>query len=113
MTKVINGERPEAKSIIPKCYQNLIKLCWSQDPLKRPSFKSIVLELKTNQEFISNDDINIKEFQDYVKFIDECKQFDQFEYLFLSINKTIQKTDLSIIRKDRLNKERLNQILNS
>lgn len=34
--KIYAGARPEYPSKIPKCYVDLMKKCWDEDPLKRP-----------------------------------------------------------------------------
>ncbi|GBB83131.1 hypothetical protein RclHR1_00010013 [Rhizophagus clarus] len=39
---ICKGERPKVIEKIPQCYINLMKRCWSEDPLKRPS----ALEIK-------------------------------------------------------------------
>ena len=42
---IINGERPDLSFIMNERIETLIKKCWDQDPLKRPSFNEIVHEL--------------------------------------------------------------------
>ncbi|RIA85506.1 kinase-like domain-containing protein, partial [Glomus cerebriforme] len=34
---ICKGERPEIIKNTPKCYVNLMKSCWNQDPFKRPA----------------------------------------------------------------------------
>ena len=34
---ICKGERPEITENTPQCYINLMKKCWDEDPLKRPS----------------------------------------------------------------------------
>ena len=55
------GFRPKFNERIPKCYQQLIEKCWSQDPTLRPTFDEIVSELKMNN------DIDKAEFKKYIK----------------------------------------------
>ncbi|GBC04880.1 hypothetical protein RclHR1_05910013 [Rhizophagus clarus] len=38
---ICKGERPEIIKSTPQCYVNLMKKCWSEDPLKRPSAKEV------------------------------------------------------------------------
>ncbi|CAB5192874.1 unnamed protein product [Rhizophagus irregularis] len=35
------GERPKIIENIPKCYMELMKKCWNEDPLKRPSVSEV------------------------------------------------------------------------
>ncbi|PKB96994.1 kinase-like protein, partial [Rhizophagus irregularis] len=37
-----NGERPEIIENTPQCYIDLMKKCWDEDPLKRPSSKEVL-----------------------------------------------------------------------
>ncbi|CAI2171153.1 18269_t:CDS:1, partial [Funneliformis geosporum] len=39
---ICKGERPEDIKNVPKCYTNLMKKCWDENPLKRPT----ALEIK-------------------------------------------------------------------
>ncbi|KAK8839971.1 hypothetical protein M9Y10_031688 [Tritrichomonas musculus] len=50
---------------VPKCYQDLIESCWSENPEERPTFNDIVNNLKTNLDFIK-EGINKEEFLDYI-----------------------------------------------
>ncbi|POG64408.1 kinase-like domain-containing protein [Rhizophagus irregularis DAOM 181602=DAOM 197198] len=49
------GERPEIIENTPQCYVNLMKKCWNEDPLKRPSAKE-VLKIIKNWIFRPDDD---------------------------------------------------------
>ncbi|GES94465.1 kinase-like domain-containing protein [Rhizophagus clarus] len=40
--KIINGERPEIIENTPQCYIDLMKKCWNENPLKRPSAQEVV-----------------------------------------------------------------------
>ena len=63
-------KRPEFNFFICKAFRDLIEKCWSQDPKSRPSFDEILKELRTNEEFISEDVVS-KDYYEYIKFIDE------------------------------------------
>jgi serine/threonine protein kinase len=39
---ICKGERPEIIENTPQCYIDLMKKCWDEDPLKRPSSKEIL-----------------------------------------------------------------------
>lgn len=70
MNDVVNkGYRPELDKTISKCYQNLIKSCWSSNPEKRPSFSDIVNLFKTDREFIT-EKIDKSEYLQYINMID-------------------------------------------
>lgn len=73
---IANRCRPEFKRPIPEVYKQLIEKCWSDDPNERPSFNSIVKELRNNPDFIT-DKVNKTEFRDYVKYIDQFNAVDQ------------------------------------
>src|ERR1700754_1839386 len=38
---ICKGERPEIIENTPQCYVNLMKKCWNEDPLKRPSTSEV------------------------------------------------------------------------
>ncbi|RGB40688.1 kinase-like domain-containing protein [Rhizophagus diaphanus] len=38
---ICKGERPEIIENTPQCYMDLMKKCWDEDPLKRPSSKEV------------------------------------------------------------------------
>lgn len=63
-----NNLRPELDDTVPIAYRELIESCWNQDPEKRPSFKSIINQLKS-EKFIKNVDKNL--FEAYIKIINE------------------------------------------
>src|SRR5688572_6403073 len=48
---ICKGERPEIIENTPQCYVNLMKKCWDEDPLKRPSTSEIKNIIK---DWISN-----------------------------------------------------------
>ncbi|RGB31839.1 kinase-like domain-containing protein [Rhizophagus diaphanus] len=62
---ICGGDRPEIIENTPQCYVNLMKKCWNEDPLKRPSasdvkcaignwFNNFDYNEKTNEEIKSN-----------------------------------------------------------
>lgn len=67
-----NGYRPEFRVSIPSSYKDLITSCWREEPSSRPSFKEIVKKLREDPGFIT-DQVNKKQFDNYVKYIDEFK----------------------------------------
>ena len=44
---VLNGNYPQMPQFCPEDYTNLIKACWTKDPLKRPPFTFIANKLKS------------------------------------------------------------------
>ncbi|KAK8838600.1 hypothetical protein M9Y10_033232 [Tritrichomonas musculus] len=66
------GERPKFNDMIPDAYKDLIDRCWSQEPLKRPTFDQIVEELRSNPDFIT-DLVDEGQYMSYIDYIDECK----------------------------------------
>ncbi|RGB36606.1 kinase-like domain-containing protein [Rhizophagus diaphanus] len=51
---ICEGERPEIIENTPQCYVDLMKKCWNENPLKRPSSKEI-LSIIDNWIFRSSD----------------------------------------------------------
>lgn len=49
---VLSGQRPPIGRNVNEEWANLVRKCWNQDPIKRPSFLEIVLELKPMVELI-------------------------------------------------------------
>ncbi|POG78762.1 kinase-like domain-containing protein [Rhizophagus irregularis DAOM 181602=DAOM 197198] len=43
---ICKGERPEIIEITPQCYVDLMKKCWNENPLKRPSSKEVLEIIK-------------------------------------------------------------------
>ncbi|POG77870.1 kinase-like domain-containing protein [Rhizophagus irregularis DAOM 181602=DAOM 197198] len=39
---ICKGERPEIIENTPQCYVDLMKMCWNEDPLKRPSSREVL-----------------------------------------------------------------------
>ncbi|RGB41757.1 kinase-like domain-containing protein, partial [Rhizophagus diaphanus] len=39
---ICKGERPEITENTPQCYVDLMKKCWDEDPLKRPSSQEVL-----------------------------------------------------------------------
>ncbi|RIB21887.1 hypothetical protein C2G38_2034024 [Gigaspora rosea] len=68
--EILKGLRPKVIQGIPLCYQNLLKRCWNNDPLKRPSaieiyetIKSWKNDVNVLSEFLKSD--NAIEIKDY------------------------------------------------
>ena len=80
-------KRPEFIKPIPECYKKLIEKCWSHDPNERPTFSEIVLQLKTNPEFVT-ENINKNEYYKYIELIEETHSVKEF-------NQQIQQTEFS------------------
>lgn len=62
----VEGKRPEIKKEVPNIYKELIQSCWNQDPDERPSFDSIIDDLKNKKEFIT-EKINENTFHSYIE----------------------------------------------
>ncbi|CAB5369848.1 unnamed protein product [Rhizophagus irregularis] len=65
---ICKGERPEVIENTPQCYVDLMKKCWNEDPLERPS----ALEIKNiigNWIFYSSDKINDELLGNIMEFI--------------------------------------------
>lgn len=112
MNKVLKGERPEINDMMmPKCIQDLIESCWSQEPSKRPTFSQIVEELRTNESFINEyyDDNEeeyeeYKEYKEYINYIDEyMKSKGNLLIEDFFKNKKLIKIDLALIKKKHSN----------
>ena len=68
------GKRPKFNTPIPQCYKNLIISCWNKNIYKLPTFSNIVNELERNQEFLT-DEIDVKEYKEYIKNLFRFKCF--------------------------------------
>ena len=87
LSMVKNGERPIFRSPPPDAYKDLIELCWDNNPLNRPTFEEILLELRENTDFIT-ESIDENDYYDFIDYIDQCQssfdpskkmiQIDQF-----------------------------------
>lgn len=62
-----NSFRPEFDDTTPDCYKELIQRCWSQNPIKRPSFDEIVSILKKDTRFITPN-INKDEYIEFTSY---------------------------------------------
>ena len=72
--KIVTGEEKDSESIkfkkeINETYKDLIERCWNQEAEKRPTFDEILIELKANPLFITNE-INKEEYFNYIKNIE-------------------------------------------
>ncbi|KAK8875993.1 hypothetical protein M9Y10_006176 [Tritrichomonas musculus] len=101
---VLKGERFEFKYPIPDCYRILIEKCLSRNPSKRPSFKSIAKELKTNEDFIF-DDVDEDEYNDYINLIKYSKGSFNKKRVFKTISKTgkVEENQVNIIEDEEDN----------
>ncbi|POG81705.1 kinase-like domain-containing protein [Rhizophagus irregularis DAOM 181602=DAOM 197198] len=104
---ICKGERPEIIENTPQCYIDLMKKCWDEDPLKRPSSKE-VLNIIENWIFLSQN----KEIED----ISEELKSDIMEFINAPIehNKLIVKSHPKACYTSHLldlTSEELNEIL--
>ncbi|RGB29782.1 kinase-like domain-containing protein [Rhizophagus diaphanus] len=65
---ICRGERPEIIENTPQCYIDLMKKCWNEDPLKRPSSKE-VLNIIEEWIFYFPEKINDKLLSNIMEFI--------------------------------------------
>lgn len=47
---ILKGARPRVEDKWPSAFQNLLRSCWDQESMKRPSFATIHMQLKSIQE---------------------------------------------------------------
>lgn len=66
---VSKGIKPNLSENVPQCFKNLIIKCWDQSPSNRPSFESIVDELRNDHSFIT-DSVDESVYYDFVDFVD-------------------------------------------
>jgi hypothetical protein len=63
MEQIVHAnERPKLENSWPKKFNELLSNCWHKDPLQRPSFEIIILELNELQELTSGSK-NVKKIQ--------------------------------------------------
>ena len=67
---VTAGIRPDIPSYVPPCYKKLIESCWDSDPSKRPTFASLVSDLKKD---VPRDLVDFDRFRAYKKKV-RCVQ---------------------------------------
>ena len=85
--------RPQIPETICESYRNLIERCWSQKPELRPTFETIVDELRTNPSFITQD-VDEDEYRKYIKYIDETpNSFDPLKKLSY-VEHSMKRTDI-------------------
>ena len=77
--KMHDREGPKIDDDVPESYKRLITKCWQQDPKDRPTFEQIVLMLKTDKGFIT-DDVDEKEFLDFIDRIENNESQGNFEF---------------------------------
>ena len=93
MSQVIQGQRPEFKKEIPKCYRSLIESCWAQEPISRPSFDDILKLLKNDKEFIT-ESIDKEEYLNYINYIDTYNSTFNSDQNIINVNKLLRKSPL-------------------
>ncbi|EXX66308.1 hypothetical protein RirG_125060 [Rhizophagus irregularis DAOM 197198w] len=74
---ICKGERPEIIENTPQCYIDLMKKCWNEDPLERPSalkVKNIIKNWIFNPEISDISDINEELKSNIMEFINASIQ---------------------------------------
>ncbi|EXX71346.1 Sps1p [Rhizophagus irregularis DAOM 197198w] len=66
---ICKGERPEIIENTPQCYVNLMKKCWNEDPLKRPSTSEVKKVIENWIFHPGNDNINEELKSNIMEFI--------------------------------------------
>ncbi|GET53142.1 kinase-like domain-containing protein [Rhizophagus irregularis DAOM 181602=DAOM 197198] len=66
---ICKGERPEIIENTPQCYVDLMKKCWNEDPLKRPSSEEVLKIIKKWIFHPDDDEINEKLKSNIMEFI--------------------------------------------
>jgi serine/threonine protein kinase len=67
---ICGGERPEISENTPQCYVDLMKKCWNEDPLKRPSSEEVLdIIYKWNFHPLKDEDINEELESNIMEFI--------------------------------------------
>ncbi|CAB4479712.1 unnamed protein product [Rhizophagus irregularis] len=122
-----DGERPEIIENTPQCYVDLMKRCWNEDPLKRPSSKEV---LEIIGKWISrpnevNDELksNIMEFinapigqynnlvtQSHPKAYYTSRLLD---FTSKKLNEILESRDLQAYYSSQSTSEKVNEILES
>ncbi|KAK8880769.1 hypothetical protein M9Y10_003457 [Tritrichomonas musculus] len=94
---VLKDKRPKLDNNIPKCYRNLIDVCWSANPEARPSFENIEDILRTDENFITQKvDKN-----DFIQYIQSISQ----EKVGFGERKRVAQLDYLIDKKCRIQEE--------
>ncbi|POG58013.1 kinase-like domain-containing protein, partial [Rhizophagus irregularis DAOM 181602=DAOM 197198] len=114
---ICKGERPEIIENTPQCYVDLMKKCWDEDPLKRPSAKEVLdiiekwIYLPTRKKI---EDINEELKHSIMEFIDAlpigqhnnfaieshpqtCYTSRLFDFTSKKLNEILESEDLRII----------------
>ncbi|RIA93932.1 kinase-like domain-containing protein [Glomus cerebriforme] len=61
ISRIISGERPPMLFVIPDEFQILIKRCWDEDPLKRPTIGEILDDIKLQyKQILENEELSIE-----------------------------------------------------
>ena len=114
MEKIKNKERPIFDTYVPKAYEKLIEKCWKNYPLQRPKFEYILIKLRNNHDFIT-DDVDEGKYLEYIKYIDDYKTTfdsnlvkDNFEDLFTKFRKSILSN-----KDDKIVRQNINEYITS
>src|SRR3954451_7254316 len=99
---ICKGERPEITENIPQCYINLMKKCWDEDPLKRPTALEVLnIIIKWIKPGYNIEDIS----EDLKNSIMEFMEADNNSTVFKTINnndKPISKSHSQAYHTSRL-----------
>lgn len=106
-SQITKGEKIPLKENIPQVYKNLIYRCTSFDPKERPTIKEIVLLLKTDKSFIT-EEIDEEQFLQFIKSIENREEDLDFNFKKVHIEYPneflieIDPIDLSLFEKQEL-----------
>jgi len=111
---IINGERPYIPNECPKTYSIVIESCWAQNPMDRPSWEWVLVQLNSIQEHIAEYEEKNTEY--YLKIVDNYKQqqlkadtviiphLDSAETLVKLNNPAIDPTEKKLLTSSRKKK---------
>ncbi|POG80482.1 kinase-like domain-containing protein, partial [Rhizophagus irregularis DAOM 181602=DAOM 197198] len=122
-----DGERPEIIENTPQCYVDLMKRCWNEDPLKRPSSKEV---LKIIEKWIfcpDNDEVNDELKSNIMEFINApigqhnnlvtkshpkaCYTSRLLDFTSKKLNEILESEDLQAYYSSQSTSEKVNEIL--
>ncbi|CAB4410610.1 unnamed protein product [Rhizophagus irregularis] len=130
-----DGERPEIIENTPQCYVDLMKRCWNEDPLKRPSSKEVLEIIEKwifcpyNYETSKYDEINDELKSNIMEFINApigqynnlvtqphpkvCYTSRLLNFTSKKLNEIIESEDLQAYYSSQSTSEKVNEILES